>query len=209
MGPWISQQGVSILLAGKAVRPRYLPELAQWLSEQNQRLITVEDLVPSKFARKKRPAYLAEVPTPTSSGESSKSRLTRSRQKKSQSGLSPPANSPNPLATASQQNSSAATSVGPNIAWPTNTRSCSKVAVLTRSSQRARVVWCIPVAEVMGGLATDQYVHVVRISEENHMEEHSIRLLKMRPGRIELHPDSFDESKQTYCSTQRRTCSSA
>jgi hypothetical protein len=55
MGPWISQQGVSILLAGKAVRPRYLPELAEWLSEQNQRLITDKDLVPSRFAKKKAP----------------------------------------------------------------------------------------------------------------------------------------------------------
>jgi hypothetical protein len=80
----------------------------------------------------------------------------------------------------------------------------NQYAVLLESScvnkmfAEGSTVWCIPTEEVIGGLATNQYVHVVRISEENHMEEHSIRLLKQRPGRIELHPDSFDEGKQVY-----------
>jgi hypothetical protein len=196
MGPWISQQGVSILLAGKAVRPRYLPELARWLSEQNQRQITVEDLVPSKFARKKRPAYLAEVPPLVTNGAVHPADPVDSEKV--------------PVKYVAYgrfveiTGDQAATEfVGRYVSRPEYT-GANQYGVLLESScvnrkfSEGSVVWCIPTAEVIGGLDSGQYVHAVRTAEDGMLEEHSIRVLKRRPGRIELHPYSFDETLHPY-----------
>jgi hypothetical protein len=196
MGPWISQQGVSILLAGKAVRPRYLPELARWLSDQNQRLITVEDLVPSRFAKKRRPSYLAEVPRATNGAIHYPPDPVKSEKvpvKYVASGqLVETLGDREPTEFVGRYLGRAEYSMAIQYAV------LLESGCVNKKFSEGSTVWCVPTAEVIGGLASDQFVHAVRISEDGSMEEHSVRLLKMRPGRIELSPYSFDESQQTY-----------